>query len=141
VPSYIPAGLKTQIEQRDRHRCCYCQTQSANNGMPMSLDHILPTSKGGKTVFENVCLACRSCNEFKSDVTEATDPLTGKTAPLFNPRQQTWSDHFIWSEDGSRIQGLSDIGRATVVTLQMNNPAVVIARRRWVSGGWHPPLD
>jgi hypothetical protein len=26
-----------------------------------------------------------------------------------------------------------------VVTLQMNNPTVVRARRRWVSAGWHPP--
>jgi HNH endonuclease len=107
----------------------------------MSFDHILPTSKGGETIFENVCLACRPCNEFKSDTTEATDPSTGATSPLFNPRQQIWSDHFTWSEDGSRIQGLTSTGRATVVGLQTNNPSVVIARRRWVAGGWHPPTD
>jgi hypothetical protein len=35
--------------------------------------------------------------------------------------------------------GLTPTGRATIVTLQMNNPAIVRARRRWVSAGWHPP--
>jgi 5-methylcytosine-specific restriction endonuclease McrA len=69
----------------------------------MSFDHLLPISKGGKTIFENVCLACRSCNEFKSDITEAIDPLTGKTSQIFNPRQQAWSEHFTWSEDGIKI--------------------------------------
>jgi len=29
--------------------------------------------------------------------------------------------------------------RATVEALQMNNPTVVRARRRWASAGWHPP--
>lgn len=109
--------------------------------MAMSFDHILPTSKGGKTVFENVCLACRPCNEFKSDATKAIDPLTGETALLFNSRLQSWSNHFVWSEDGTKIQGLTAIGRATEVALQMNNLTVVVARKRWVAGGWHPPVD
>ncbi|MEP0960019.1 HNH endonuclease [Leptolyngbya sp. FACHB-1515] len=60
----------------------------------MSFDHIHPQSKGGATSFENVCLACRSCNEYKSDSTEGQDPLTGEVVPLFNPRMQQWSEHF-----------------------------------------------
>ncbi|GAB4193000.1 MAG: hypothetical protein Fur006_37790 [Coleofasciculaceae cyanobacterium] len=51
----------------------------------MTHDRIYPRSKGGETTFENVCLACRSCNEFKADSTEAIDPLTGETVSLFNP--------------------------------------------------------
>jgi HNH endonuclease len=109
--------------------------------MVMSFDHILPTSKGGQTTFENVCLACRSCNEFKSDITQGCDPLTGEVSQLFNPRQQTWGDHFDWSEDGTKIRGLTATGRTTLLILQMNNFSVVIARRRWVAGGWHPPGD
>jgi HNH endonuclease len=107
----------------------------------MTFDHIKPVSKGGETTFENLCLACRSCNEFKSDSTEATDPLTGEIVPLFNPRTQRWLDHFGWSPDGTRVEGLNAVGRATIVCLRMNNPVIIVARSRWTLGGWHPPTD
>ena len=54
--------------------------------------------------------------------------------PLFNPRQQSWAEHFAWSEDGTQV-----IGRATVAALKMNNPVSIRARKLWVSVGWHPP--
>jgi hypothetical protein len=82
VSAYIPESLKTQIREGDRDRCCYCLTSEANSGLPMSFDHIQPQSKGGNTSFENVCLACRSCNEYKSNLTEAQDPLTGEIVPF-----------------------------------------------------------
>lgn len=107
----------------------------------MSHDHILPRSKGGATSFENVCLACRSCNEFKSDLTEAHDPLTGKVVPLFNPRTQSWIDHFTWSFDSTKVEGLTAIGRAMIAALRMNHPTIVAARWRWAISGWHPPAD
>jgi 5-methylcytosine-specific restriction endonuclease McrA len=86
VSTYIPENLRNQITDIDKSRCCYCLTSEANSGIPMTHDHIQPISKGGKTTFENVCLACHSCNEFKGDATQALDPLTGETVPLFNPR-------------------------------------------------------
>jgi hypothetical protein len=96
----------------------------------MTFDHIQPRSKGGATSFENVCLACRTCNEYKSDLTEA-DPLTSELASLFNPRTQQWSEHFAWSLDATKVQGVTAIGQATVAALRMNNPVVVAARYRW----------
>ena len=107
----------------------------------MTLDHILPRSKHGATTFENLCLACRTCNEFKSDLTEAVDPLTGETVPLFNPRTQLWTDHFTWIQDSTRVEGLTATGRATIAALRMNNSIVVVARDRWAISGWHPPSD
>ncbi|MBL1176773.1 HNH endonuclease [Pantanalinema sp. GBBB05] len=136
---YISESLKTQIRECDRDRCCYCLTSEANSGIPMSFDHIQPQSKGGNTSFENVCLACRSCNEYKSDSTEAQDPLTGEIVPLFNPRAQQWSEHFVWSLDATRVEGQTPVGRATIAALRMNNPVIVAARSRWVISGWHPP--
>jgi HNH endonuclease len=141
VSVYIPATLKSQIEQSDRSRCCYCLTQEVISGISLSFDHIEPQSRGGATSFDNLCLACRACNEFKSNLTEAIDPLTGETVSLFHPRQQNWNDHFTWSEDGTQIEGTTDVGRVTVLALQLNRPVIVAARRRWVSCGWHPPLD
>lgn len=137
----LPESLRLQIETADRQRCCYCLTSEANSGIPMTYDHIQPRSKGGDTSFENICLACRSCNEFKGNLTQAIDPLTAELVPLFHPRQQQWSEHFVWSADGTRIEGLTLIGRATVVALRMNHPVIIGARRRWVSSGWHPPIE
>lgn len=94
MSTYISETLKKRILNNDKRRCCYCLTTEANSGIPMTYDHIQPLSKGGKTSFENLCLACRSCNEFKSDSTEAIDPSTGETTPIFNPRTQKWFEHF-----------------------------------------------
>jgi len=88
----------------------------------MTYDHIHPRSKGGDTTFENVCLACRSCNEFKSDSTEVKDPLTGEIVSLFNPRTQKWTSHFAWSFDSTKVEGLTAIGRATVRVTSGKSP-------------------
>lgn len=60
---------------------------------------------------------------------------------LFHPRQQDWANHFGWDETGTLLIGLTAIGRATIVALNMNNPVIVDVRRRWVSVSWHPPAD
>ena len=104
----------------------------------MTVDHILPRSQGGLTVFENLCFACRQCNEFKGSQTHAQDPLSGVAVVLFNVRQQIWGEHFAWDETGVSLVGQTATGRATIVALQINHPVIMAARRRWVSVGWHP---
>jgi hypothetical protein len=90
----------------------------------------------------NLWLGCPICNGHKAAKTHATDPQTGTTVPLFNPRIQKWTEHFRWSDDGVRIIGLTPIGRATVVALCLNEDAIALeVRRSWVSVGWHPPRD
>jgi hypothetical protein len=37
--------------------------------------------------------------------------------------------------------GLTAVGRVTVLALDLNQPNMVRARRRWVMVGWHPPKD
>jgi hypothetical protein len=141
VPIGISERLRELVSLADRNRCAYCQTSEANCGIPLTIDHIQPISKGGETLLENLCLACRSCNEFKATLTEAEDLLTGETVPLFNPRAQSWSEHFRWSADATRVEGLTAIGRATIIALRMNREAILATRARWVWGGWHPPVD
>jgi HNH endonuclease len=141
VSPYISVELRNRIRAHDRNRCCYCLTTESNSGIRMTCDHFWPRTKDGKTSFENLCLACRSCNEFKSNTTEALDTISGETVGLFNPRLHNWPTHFEWIADSTEVVGISAIGRVTVTVLQMNNPAIVAARRRWVSVGWHPPND
>ncbi|MDY6901341.1 MAG: HNH endonuclease [Cyanobacteriota bacterium] len=141
MSTYIAETLKNKILNYDKRRCCYCLTTEANSVIPMSFDHIKPVSKGGKTTFDNLCLAFRSCNEFKSDIVEAVDPLSGETASIFNPCTQSWFDNCQWNPDSIKVEGLTAVGRATIVTLRMNNPVIVVARKRWTINNWHPPID
>ena len=114
-------------------------TSQEVSGAQMHVEHIVPLAQGGTSVDENLWLACAWCNSFKGARTHGTDPQTGTEAPLFNPRVQEWAEHFCWSDDGTEIIGLTPGGRATVVTLRLNNEYIVPARRNWVRAGWHPP--
>jgi 5-methylcytosine-specific restriction endonuclease McrA len=139
MSTYLPAELRQRLLEADDHRCAYCQTTQFNSGYPMVVDHIIPKRKEGSTEFKNLCFACHRCNEFKGSVTEMEDPLTGEMTPLYNPRQQQWHDHFVWDAAGIRIEGLTSIGRVTLIALKMNNEVIVHARQNWVIAGWHPP--
>ena len=139
MSTYLSADLQHRLQEADNRHCAYCYTLEMNSGQPMTVDHIIPQSQGGVTAFENVCFACRRCNEFKGSQTTSHDPLAGKTVGLFHPRQQHWHDHFMWDESGIYLLGMTAIGRATIVALHINDPVIVAARRRWVSVGWHPP--
>jgi hypothetical protein len=141
VATYLSEGLRSRIDEADRGCCRYCLTAEANSGIRLTHDHITPVAKGGETSFDNVCLACSSCNEFKADATHAVDPFTGEAVPLFNPRAQRWRDHFAWSANATRIEGSTPTGRATVIALRMNQPIAVTARGRWARAGWHPPPE
>lgn len=137
--SYLPQALRDRLLEIDNRHCAYCHTTEANSGQPMTIDHILPQAQGGETNLENLCFACRRCNEFKGSAIIAVDPLTGETESLFHPRRQNWADHFRWDESGTIVVGLTATGRATIIALNMNNSVIVDVRRRWVSVGWHPP--
>jgi hypothetical protein len=38
-----------------------------------------------------------------------------------------------------RVQGLTAVGRVTVMRMKMNQERILVARWRWVNGGFHPP--
>ena len=97
--SYIPKALRERVTAQARHRCGYCLTSEATVGTPMEIDHIVPESIGGQTEEDNLWLACSLCNDHKSDRIAALDPLSGEIVQLFDPRHQTWSEHFAWTTE------------------------------------------
>jgi hypothetical protein len=136
--AYISNALRQSVAARAQGLCEYCQT-AQTIVVEMELDHIVPEAAGGATEADNLCLACISCNTFKSAYQTGIDPQTDGEVRLFNPREQQWDEHFRWSEDGSQIIGTTATGRATVARLRMNRSLAVQARQRWVQAGWHPP--
>jgi hypothetical protein len=107
-------AVRRRIAQQARHRCGYCQTQERVSGIPLTLEHIIPRVAGGGDEEKNLWVSYRLRNELKGVQTEAIDPQTGKTAQLYNQRTQNWTQHYAWSDDGTEIIGLTDVGRATV---------------------------
>ncbi len=78
----------------------------------------MPIAEGGETDLENLALACGGCNGHKHTKTQAIDPISQVTVPLFHPRQQVWREQFTWSLDALRVIGITATGkRATVQTL------------------------
>ena len=139
MTSDIRRKLRELVRERANYCCEYCQSSEWLSGQICHVDHIIPRSRGGATTTENLCLACASCNSLKADFVMAADPETRESVSLFNPRQQRWHEHFIWSQDGVQVMGLTAYGRATVVLLKMNRPLVIAARTVWVSMNRHPP--
>jgi len=127
----ITNELRQQVATQARYRCGYCLTLEIVSGIPLVLEHIIPPIKGGRNVEENLWLACYLCSEAKAILTEVVDPKSGLVVPLFNPRTQLWISHFAWSEDGRRVIRQSDIGRATVQALDLNNEWRVLLRSIW----------
>jgi hypothetical protein len=92
-------------------------------------------------VRSNLWLGCTTCNKRKGKRIRVEDPVTRRRVRLFNPRRDKWNEHFRWIDGGLHVEGITEIGRAMVVALELNLPIRVRARRRWISVGWHPPRD
>ena len=52
--TYVPLPLRRQVTEDARHRCGYCLTSQRIIGRPMAVEHIVPESKGGATVRDNL---------------------------------------------------------------------------------------
>jgi len=139
--SQISEEVRRRVRAAASDQCGYCRSLQKYVLGILEIDHIIPKAAGGTDDEENLWLACRLCNSYKGTQTQAKDPATNQTVQLFNPRQQIWSRHFMWGNNGVYILGRTAVGRATVLALQLNNPYAVTVRRAWISAGWHPPLE
>lgn len=139
--TFISKKLRADVAARAGHRCGYCLTSEQIVGLPMELDHLIPQALGGPTTEANLWLSCSACNAFKGHRISALDPESGLAVRLFNPREQSWEEHFQWVESGARIVGRTAVGRATTKALHLNRSLLVMARRSWIAAGWHPPAS
>ncbi|HRW06739.1 MAG TPA: HNH endonuclease signature motif containing protein [Caldilineaceae bacterium] len=101
--AYIPVAIRRSVIERAYERCEYCQARADFATETFAVEHIVPVSRGGTDDLENLALACSGCNSRKYNKVEATDPTSGDTVPLFNPRSQVWAEHFRWNEDYTQI--------------------------------------
>ncbi len=130
--------LREQIRQRAGSRCEYCQLPDDLVSTPFQIDHIIAEKHGGQTQLSNLAWSCIHCNSFKGPNIAGRDKET-RTARLFNPRQDSWSEHFEW--DGPILRGTSPVGRVTMDVLRINLPYRVSVRSSLIKEGIFPPPE
>ncbi len=65
----INLRLRFKVLQRDKFKCCACGASPAkDSSVELQVDHIIPYSKGGETIEENLQTLCSKCNSGKSNV-------------------------------------------------------------------------
>ena len=112
LPKQAVRFNRRNIFARDANRCQYCGKRFPTS--ELSLDHVLPRSRGGETSWENIVCSCVKCNVRKGGRTphEAhmhliRQPACPKRSPLLslklgNPKYESWKsflDNAYWSVD------------------------------------------
>jgi 5-methylcytosine-specific restriction endonuclease McrA len=72
----VPPVSRRELLRRDGHKCQYCGT-----GKSLTIDHVIPRSRGGSHTWDNVVIACEKCNGRKGDKYLSETNLTLKTRP------------------------------------------------------------
>lgn len=70
---------RKNILLRDNNTCQYCDKQFPEP--ELTVDHVIPRSKGGANVWENVATACKPCNQKKGSHLPASAPVSLSRLP------------------------------------------------------------
>ena len=106
----------------------FARTSKIDPKFHHEIDHIIAEKHGGKTSADNLALTCWRCNRYKGSDLGSFNPETRNFSFLFNPRNQEWKSHLMFSE--VVIVGLTPEGRTTVKLLQMNTEERLAERQK-----------
>jgi 5-methylcytosine-specific restriction endonuclease McrA len=85
---------RKNILRRDGHRCQYC----GRSDLSLTIDHVLPLSRGGEDTWENLVCACVQCNNRKGDRTPDETSMLLRRKPM-RPNHVTFIRHVMGSLD------------------------------------------
>lgn len=112
VPKQRVRLNRRNLFARDDNRCQYCGKRFITS--ELSIDHVVPSCRGGETTWENVVCACVKCNVRKGGRTPAEanmrlkkKPIRPRRSPMLsvklgNPKYASWKtfvDSAYWSVD------------------------------------------
>jgi HNH endonuclease len=121
----LAASIREQVRQRAQCACEFCGITEIDTGGMLTIDHFQPRTKAGSDELENLIYACITCNQYKQDYW----PQTEAAPILWNPRQESASQHFVEQEDG-QLTALSQISIFTIKRLRLNRSQLIVARQR-----------
>jgi len=134
----MDATTKNLVRQRAGDCCEYCHLpQDATPFITFHIEHVIAKQHtpddDNLNDLKRLALACDRCNLFKGPNLSSIDPNSGEIVNLFNPRTDSWNDHFAIRD--AKIVGLTPTGRATARLLNMNDSRRVDLREQWLDEG------
>ena len=105
----VKSGVKfsrINVCLRDEFKCQYCGRKFKMS--QLNYDHVKPRSHGGKTVWENIVMACYECNEKKADQTPDQAGMNLLTVPHM-PRVLPMAGPVIYA-DSAPVEWLPYLG-------------------------------
>ena len=88
---------RPRVYRRDKYECVYCGSKKN-----LTIDHILPKSKGGQNTWMNLITCCSPCNRYKGDRTPEEANMLMRFKPyepsifseIINPTvEQVWNNY------------------------------------------------
>jgi hypothetical protein len=134
--AFIPVLLRREIIARAGNCCEYCLLNQDDIFFTFEVDHIISEKHAGEATSDNLCLSCPDCNRFKGSDIASIDSETGATIALFNPRTQSWDEHFRLED--FLIEPLTSTGRVTVQVLRLNLLERIQDREFYAENGKYP---
>ena len=131
---YIPEVLRKLVTDRALSRCEYCKIHTENSFFTFHIEHIISLKHGGKTISDNLALACPICNLNKGTDIATFIESTDEVIRFFNPRNDNWDEHFE-IENSGLIFRKTLIGASTIKILNLNHPESIIERREMLRLG------
>jgi len=89
---------RRNIFERDRNTCQYCGRRFSK--VDLTIDHVIPRSRGGRDTWENLVLACMKCNVRKGNRT----PEEARMRLIRTPRKPSWIPHLGLRLDEARLK-------------------------------------
>lgn len=89
----VPPVSRREVFRRDNHTCQYCCSTKH-----LTLDHVIPRSKGGTHAWDNVVTACFRCNSTKGDRLLHETGMVLKTKPKAPIHPATAFAEKFWKE-------------------------------------------
>ena len=115
----MEATTTARVRARAGNRCEYCRIHQQHYLITFHVEHIIARQHRGSDADSNLALACHFCNRHnKGPNLAGMDATTVELTRLFNPRTDTWDQHF--RIQAGRVIGLTPVGRTTVYVLNMN---------------------
>jgi len=132
VISNIDPVLRNQAQDR----CEYCHFPISLAELSFQVDHIIARKHGGTSEQSNLALSCFYCNSYKGPNIAGIDPQSSEIVRLFHPRKDEWTEHFQW--ENATLFGLTQVGRATIQVLGINDPNAIAVRESLMNEGVYP---
>ncbi len=93
-----PPVNRREVFRRDHHTCQYCGSTKR-----LTLDHVIPRSKGGTHTWDNVVAACERCNSSKGDRLLHEISMVLKTKPKAPTHPAIAFAEQFWKEQGGAV--------------------------------------